>query len=134
MIIYLQIYEVNHKHCKSNTNLNILTFELFFWYSRPTISFPQNPKLRSLKYYSKKNPYRKRKLIPDSCCHLHVLHLLCQDSFVSFLLKLLSFCFVSFSFRSLVFSTLFHFVCLYLTKPVKLSNSSLYASAMSIKC
>ena len=83
----------------------------------------------------KKNTHReKRKSILDSCCHLHLLHLLSQDSFFSFLLKLLSFCFVSFSFRSFVFSTLFCFVCLCLAKPVKLSNSSLYASATSIKC
>ena len=76
----------------------------------------------------------KWKSIPDSCYHLHLLHLLRQGSFLSFLLKLLSFCFVSFSFCSFVFSTLFCFVCLCLTKPVKLSNSSLYASASSIKC
>ena len=77
----------------------------------------------------------KRKSIPDSCCHLHLLHLLRQGSFLFFfLLKLLSFCFVSFSFCSFVFSTLFCFVCLCLTKLVKLSNSSLYASATSIKC
>ena len=91
---------------------------------------PKNPKLRSFKYYPHKKTHReKRKLIPDSCCHLHLLHLLRQDSFLSFLLKLLSFCFVSFSCRSFVFSTLFCFVCLCLTKPVKLSNSTLFASA-----
>ena len=125
----------HHEHYKSNTNFNILTFELFFWHSHATISFPQNPKLRSFKCYPHKKTHREKwKSIPDSCCHLHLLHLLCQDSFLSFLLKLLSFCFVSFSFRSFVFSTLFCFMCLCLTKPVKLSNSSLYASAMSIKC
>ena len=78
--------------------------------------------------HTKKTHREKRKSIPDSCYHLHLLHLLRQDSFLSFLPKLLSFCFVSFSFRSFVFSTLFCFVCLCLTKPVKLSNSTLYAS------
>ena len=86
----------HYEHYKSNTNLNILTFELFFWHSHVTISFPQNPKLRSFKYYPHKKTHReKRKSIPDSCCHLH---LLCQDSFLSFLLKLLSFCLFFFPF------------------------------------
>ena len=88
----------HHEHYKSNTNLNILTFELFFWHSHATISFPQNPKLRSFKYYPHKKTHREKwKLIPDSCYHLHLLHLLHQDSFFCF------FCSSSFLFALFLF-------------------------------
>ena len=54
----------------------------------------------------------KRKSIPDSCCHLHLLHLLRQGSFLFFfLLKLLSFCFVSFSFHSFLSSQPYFVLC-----------------------
>ena len=115
----------HHEHYKSNTNLNILTFESFDILMLQSPS-PKTQNSDHLNIIHTKKLREKRKSIPDSCCHLHLLHLLRQDSFL--------FALFLFPFHSFVFSTLFCFVCLCLTKPVKLLNSSLYAFATSIKC
>ena len=114
-----------------NTIKTITSSIFYIWiillHSYATISFSQNPILKTFKYYphKKKKKKKKQKSIPDSCCHLHLLHLLRQVSFPFFFFAQAPFFLLCFFFLSFFCLLNLILLCAF-AWPVKLSNSSLW--------